>query len=104
MSHFVEQEKQKAAQVGKKPSAGVASVVSKNAEPRTTSLDAIWDATLNKPCYTREEKVKLLDTHWAQAFGPKDFSDEAFETLLEGYDKSAPGYRWEVENHAWKTF
>ena len=97
MSHLVEQEKQNASSVGRKPSTGVASLVSKNAEPRTNSLDAIWDATLNKPCYTREEKVKLLDTHWAQVFGPKEFSDEAFETLVDGYDKSAPGYRWEVE-------
>ena len=44
----------------------------------------------------REEKVKLLDAHWAQTFGPKEFSPDASETLFEGYDKSAPEHRWEI--------
>ena len=104
MSHVIAQDKesepvggtQEPAR-GKTPKSSIATIVSKSAELRANTLDAIWDSTLNKPCYTRDEKVKLLDAHWAQVFGPKEFSPEEFETLLAGYDKSIPEYRWELD-------
>ena len=104
MSHVIAQEKesepvggtQEPAR-GKKPKSSIATIVSKSAEPRANTLDAIWDSTLNKPCHTRDEKVKLLDAHWAQVLGPREFSPAEFETLLAGYDKSVPEHRWEIE-------
>lgn len=75
----------------------IASTVAKHNESRNSSLNAIWDSDRCKPVFSRDEKVKLLDSHWEQVFGPKQCSIPDFEKIVTSYSKSFPGYKWELD-------
>ena len=46
----------------------VAKTVASFQAASSKALDCLWDEQQNKPVYTREEKVKLLEGHWGEGF------------------------------------
>ena len=77
-------------------SGGVAKEVGKHQNASSQPLDAIWDATQNKPVTSREEKVKLLNKHWEEVLSPKPFSRHAFEKIIRNYSQLDYGDSWEI--------